>query len=246
MKNKKPIIITILVIALVGAGFYFVNNKPGACQSADLKKYQSDKNDPVILIQTDKCQNMILRLNPEVAPNTVANFVQVINDRKLDETNFFRIIFGFMIQGGEKKENAASEAKDNQGQNFTIKGEFKSNGFDQNNMKHERGVISMARSAEKDSAAQQYFIVHKNGESAKSLDGEYAAFGKIVDDASFTVLDELARAEVAAAGGQSNEASSPVVPPVVKAVTVETFGKEYKPERIYSKEKVPSETVPAR
>jgi peptidyl-prolyl cis-trans isomerase B (cyclophilin B) len=241
MINKKTGIYAIIVALIAGAGYYYYNsNTVKPCPEVNIKQYQNDKKDPIVLIQTDKCQNMIIRLNKEMAPNTVANFVKIIKDGKLNDTNFFRIIYGFVIQGGTKTEDSSKEATDNQNREFTIKGEFSSNGFAQNTLKHERGVISMARKQNlNDSAGQQFFIVHKNGEPAKSLDNEYAAFGKIVDDASYSVLDEIARSERAQSG------ENPVVPRVVKTVTVETFGEEYSPVRIYKTEATPTATTPS-
>ena len=124
------------------------------------------------LVQMDIAHygTIIIELYPETAPITVANFVELVNEGFYDELTFHRIISGFMIQGGDPKGNGTG------GSVQTIKGEFAQNGVD-NPLKHERGVISMARSSMPDSASSQFFIMH---EDAPHLDGSYAAFGRVL------------------------------------------------------------------
>jgi len=119
-------------------------------------------------------------LYEDIAPLTVQNFLNLINDRFFDKLIFHRIISGFMIQGGGYDENL------NQKEAEPIKGEFASNGV-KNNLKHTRGVLSMARTMVKDSASSQFFIIH---EDAPHLDGEYAAFGKVLE--GMDVVDKIA------------------------------------------------------
>lgn len=114
---------------------------------------------------------MKIELYPEIAPITVANFEKLVGEGFYDGLTFHRIIRGFMIQGGDPEGTGMGGSKDK------IKGEFASNGV-QNNLKHTRGVLSMARSMIRDSASSQFFIMH---EDAPHLDGEYAAFGKVVE-----------------------------------------------------------------
>jgi peptidyl-prolyl cis-trans isomerase B (cyclophilin B) len=127
-----------------------------------------------------------LELYPEIAPVTVANFVKLAKSGFYDGTIFHRVIKGFMIQGGDPEGTGFG------GSDETIKGEFKANGFD-NPLKHERGVISMARSRSYDSASSQFFIMH---EDAPHLDGSYAAFGKVVE--GMDVVDAIASVKVGA------------------------------------------------
>lgn len=146
-------------------------------------------------------------LYPEAAPETVENFVKLCNDNFYEGLIFHRVIPGFMIQGGGyDADMTAKEAK-------SIKGEFSSNGFD-NPIKHERGVISMARTSDPDSASSQFFIMH---DTAQYLDGEYAAFGKITE--GLEILDEIAETETATYEGLFE--NCPVEPQVIKTIRIE-------------------------
>ena len=121
-----------------------------------------------------------LELYPEIAPVTVKNFVDLANKKFYDGLIFHRVIQGFMIQGGDPEGTGMG------GPGYTIKGEFSSNGFE-NNLKHERGVISMARAMDPNSAGSQFFIMHRN---TPSLDGDYAAFGRVIE--GMDVVDKIA------------------------------------------------------
>ncbi len=123
---------------------------------------------------------MQAELYPEIAPKTVENFLKLIDENFYDGLIFHRVIKGFMIQGGDPQGTGAG------GPGYTIVGEFSSNGFE-NNLKHERGVLSMARAMDPNSAGSQFFIMH---EDAPHLDGQYAAFGKLTD--GFDTLDAIA------------------------------------------------------
>ena len=122
-------------------------------------------------------------LYPDIAPKTVENFVSLINKKFYDGVIFHRIIPGFMIQGGDPDGTGMG------GPGYSIKGEFRSNGFE-NNLKHERGVLSMARTSDPNSAGSQFFIMVK---AAQHLDGQYASFGKVTD--GMEVVDEIVNAE---------------------------------------------------
>lgn len=124
---------------------------------------------------------MIVELYEDIAPITCKNFINLVKEGFYNGLIFHRVIEGFMIQGGCPKGNGTG------GPGHTIKGEFASNGVE-NNLKHERGVISMARSMDKNSAGSQFFIMHQD---APHLDGEYAAFGKLIE--GYDVLDEIAK-----------------------------------------------------
>ena len=132
------------------------------------------------VIEMENGKKMVLELYPETAPITVENFEKLANSGFYNGLIFHRVIEGFMIQGGDPESTGCG------GPGYPIKGEFSSNGI-KNDLKHTRGVISMARSMMPDSAGSQFFIMH---EDAPHLDGQYAAFGKMTD--GFDVLDEIA------------------------------------------------------
>ena len=134
----------------------------------------------MIVIEMENGGTIELELYPEAAPKTVANFTKLVSEGFYDGLIFHRVIKGFMIQGGDPQGNGMGGAKEN------IVGEFRANGFD-NPIKHTRGVISMARAYNPNSASSQFFIMHKD---APHLDGQYAAFGKVVS--GMDVVDEIA------------------------------------------------------
>ena len=134
----------------------------------------------MVVIEMENGQEIKLELMPEAAPKTVANFEKLVKEGFYDGLTFHRVIPGFMIQGGDPLGNGMGGAEEN------IVGEFRANGHN-NPIKHERGVISMARAYNPNSASSQFFIMHKN---APHLDGQYAAFGKVVS--GMEVVDEIA------------------------------------------------------
>ena len=138
---------------------------------------------PIVRITMDSGKVIRLELYPETAPMTVENFLDLVKKGFYNGLTFHRIISGFMIQGGDPDGNGMG------GPGYSIKGEFKSNGVD-NPLKHEKGVISMARSMDPNSAGSQFFIMH---EAAPHLDGQYAAFGKVIE--GLDVVDEIASVE---------------------------------------------------
>ena len=138
---------------------------------------------PIVRITMDSDKVIRLELYPETAPITVENFLDLVKKGFYNGLTFHRIISGFMIQGGDPDGNGMG------GPGHSIKGEFKSNGVD-NPLKHEKGVISMARSMDPNSAGSQFFIMH---EAAPHLDGQYAAFGKVIE--GLDVVDEIASVE---------------------------------------------------
>ena len=169
---------------------------------------------PQVTIEMDNGAKMVLELYPEFAPNSVANFVSLAQDGFYDGVVFHRIIPGFMIQGGDPQGTGMG------GPGHSIAGEFTGNGFRQNTLKHDRGVLSMARSANPNSAGSQFFIMV---EAAPHLDGQYAAFGKVVS--GMEVADGIVSGKTVGANGQAVE------PRTMKKVTVDTFGTQWpKPE----------------
>ena len=163
---------------------------------------------PVVTFTMENGDVMKAELYPDVAPNTVNNFVSLVKKGFYDGLIFHRIIAGFMIQGGDPDGTGLG------GPGYSIKGEFNYNGFD-NSLKHSRGVLSMARAQHPDSAGSQFFIMHAN---APHLDGQYAAFGKLIEGED--VLDKIASVD-------TDYSDRPRKPQVMKTVTVETFGVDY-------------------
>ncbi len=163
---------------------------------------------PVVTFTMENGDVMKAELYPDVAPNTVNNFVSLVKKGFYDGLIFHRIIAGFMIQGGDPDGTGIG------GPGYSIKGEFNYNGFD-NSLKHSRGVLSMARAQHPDSAGSQFFIMHAN---APHLDGQYAAFGKLIEGED--VLDKIASVD-------TDYSDRPRKPQVMKTVTVETFGVDY-------------------
>lgn len=169
---------------------------------------------PTVTFTMENGDVMVAELYPDIAPNTVNNFISLVKKGFYDGLIFHRVIAGFMIQGGDPEGTGMG------GPGYSIKGEFSHNGFE-NNLKHTKGVLSMARSMHPDSAGSQFFIMHEN---APHLDGEYAAFGKLTQ--GLDVLDKIA-----VIGTDWND--RPVVPQVLKTVTVDTFGVDYdEPETV--------------
>ncbi len=168
-----------------------------------------EKKNPVVTIEMENGGIIKAELYPEYAPNTVNNFISLINKGFYDGIIFHRVISGFMIQGGDPLGQGTG------GPGYRIRGEFAHNGFTQNTLKHERGVLSMARSMMKDSAGSQFFIMHQD---APHLDGEYAAFGKVIE--GMDTVDAIAAVK-------TNYSDKPLEEQKMKKVTVDTFGTEY-------------------
>ncbi len=159
-------------------------------------------NNPKATITMSDSKTIRLELYPEVAPKTVSNFIDLAKKGFYDGLTFHRIIKGFMIQGG------CPQGTGTGGPGHQIKGEFKMNGFD-NPIKHERGVISMARAQNPDSAGSQFFIMHQD---APHLDGQYAAFGKVIE--GMDVVDDIANSKTGAM-------DRPNAPVIMQSITIE-------------------------
>jgi len=169
---------------------------------------------PIITIEMENGGIIKAELYPQIAPNTVNNFVSLAKDRYYDGMIFHRVIPGFMIQGG------CPLGEGRGGPGYTIRGEFGNNGF-KNDLSHETGVLSMARSGEPDSAGSQFFIVH---ETSTFLDGQYAAFGKVIEGQD--VVDKIVNTP-------RNRLDKPNVEQKMKSVTVDTQGVDYPaPEKV--------------
>ena len=169
---------------------------------------------PIVTITMENGDVMKAELYPEIAPNTVNNFISLVKKNFYDGLIFHRVINGFMIQGGCPNGNGMG------GPGYSIKGEFTHNKF-KNDLKHSAGVLSMARTMMPNSAGSQFFIMHKD---APHLDGAYAAFGKVTE--GMDVVDKIAETD-------TDYRDKPIVPQVMKTVTVETFGVDYpEPEKM--------------
>ncbi len=166
------------------------------------------QKNPIVTIEMENGNTIKIELYPEIAPNTVKNFISLVNDGYYDGLIFHRVIPGFMIQGGCPQGSGMGNP------GYSIKGEFSANGFN-NPLKHDRGVISMARSARPDSAGSQFFIMV---EKSPHLDGQYAAFGKVVEG-----MEEADR--IVAVKRDYND--RPREEQRMKTVTADTFGEDY-------------------
>lgn len=239
--KKTSIIITIIafivivaLLGVIGYGYY--------------KKATMEVKNPVATIEVQDFGTIKIELYPEMAPNTVANFITLANNGYYDGLTFHRVVSDFMIQGGDENGDGtgtvslsaidSSIEKDSDADtDYSIEGEFIANGFNQNTLKHKEGVISMARSdytqyssslAEEsyNSAGAQFFIMTADN---SSLDGYYAAFGAVTE--GMDVVHAIEAVEVEPAEDESSEASTPVNPPVITSIRVDTYGVDYgKPE----------------
>ena len=170
-------------------------------------------SNPIVTIEMENGDIMKAELYPEIAPNTVNNFISLVKKGFYDGVIFHRVINGFMIQGGDPDGTGMG------GPGYEIKGEFSQNGF-KNDLKHSEGVLSMARTMIPDSAGSQFFIMHKN---SPHLDGAYAAFGKVID--GMENVNKIADV-------RTDYSDRPMKEQKIKAMTVETFGEEYpEPEK---------------
>ncbi len=169
---------------------------------------------PIVTIEMENGGIIRAELYPEVAPNTVANFVNLVESGFYDGLIFHRVIPGFMIQGGDPQGTGMG------GPGYTIKGEFARNGFKQNTLKHTRGVLSMARAMAPDSAGSQFFIMTSD---SPHLDGQYAAFGKVLE--GMDVAEDIVKTP-------RDPSDKPFEPQVMESVRVDTFGQIYPFEQI--------------
>lgn len=171
-------------------------------------------NNPEITFELENGKKIVAELYPEIAPNTVNNFISLVKKGFYDGLTFHRVIKGFMIQGGDPEGSGMG------GPGYHIKGEFELNGF-HNKLKHTVGVLSMARAAAPDTAGSQFFIMH---EDSPYLDGSYAGFGKVIIGQD--VVNEIAEVK-------TDAYDMPLVPQIMKKVTVDTKGVDYpEPEKV--------------
>ena len=213
--NFKFIQVMMVLVVLTILGGCGTSEKDVKSNGSEEKKQPAQviEDNPVVTLTMENDDVIKIELYPTIAPNTVNNFVSLIESGFYDGLIFHRVIPGFMIQGGDLLGNGTG------GPDYGIDGEFTSNGFE-NTLKHERGVISMARSQAPDSAGSQFFIM---AEDASSLDGDYAAFGKVTE--GMEVVDRIVNVE-------RDQQDKPLEDQTIKQMTVDTFGIDYpEPEK---------------
>jgi peptidyl-prolyl cis-trans isomerase B (cyclophilin B) len=205
MKKKLVIFFTLITVLLMGGCGSKNPQIEGKIENMNYKETEEITNYIKIEMQTTG-DIMLLELYPDIAPITVKNFQKLVSEKFYDGLVFHRIIKDFMIQGGDPLGNGSGGSEE------TIKGEFRLNGVE-NNLKHERGVISMARSNDRDSASSQFFIVHAD---SPHLDGSYASFGRII--AGLDTLDKLANTKT--------NGETPITKPVIYSIRFVTVDKQ--------------------
>lgn len=206
----KVVILAVMAAAMLTAcGKANTGNKAASDKKSTAVPAASQEIDPQLIANTDKITITLAdgdvikaELYPDLAPITVANFEKLVNEHFYDGLIFHRVISGFMIQGGGYDVNGNEKAA------ASIKGEFAANGV-KNDLKHTKGVLSMARTSVPDSASSQFFIMHKD---SPHLDGQYAAFGKVTE--GIEVVDKIA-------GVQTDSSDKPVTPVVIQSITMD-------------------------
>jgi peptidyl-prolyl cis-trans isomerase B (cyclophilin B) len=208
---KKKILMMLVIVILV-VGSCSIQKRSS---NNDVEEKIESENNPIVTFEMEDGKEIIAELYPGIAPNTVNNFISLIEDGFYDGLIFHRVIKGFMIQGGCPEGTGLGSSDYGQ-----IKGEFESNGFS-NSLSHTAGVLSMARAQDKNSASSQFFIIHK---ASSHLDGQYAAFGKVTE--GMDVVDEIGNVKT----GQGDK---PIEDQVIKSITVDLNGYDYiEPVRI--------------
>ncbi len=195
---KKIIIILVSILSLTGCG---------------KKEYEN----PIVTMNIKDYGTIKIELYPKYAPNTVANFVNLVEEGFYNGNTFHRLVPGFVLQGGDPEGNGTG------GPGYSIKGEFKENGYTKNTLKHTTGIISMARSMSPDSAGSQFFIVLADSQMVSaSLDNKYAGFGKVIE--GLEIIKKIEDSEKV-----KNEQTGKLKENItIESATVETFGKDYK------------------
>lgn len=201
IKLKKVIFLIISLILLTGCG----------------KRVEN----PIVTMEISDYGTIKIELYPKYAPNTVANFVNLVESGFYNDNTFHRLVPGFVLQGGDPDGDGTG------GPGYTIKGEFSENGYGKNTLKHDKGVVSMARTNMPNSAGSQFFIVLDDTETIHaSLDNKYAAFGKVIE--GMDIIENIEK-NAAVKDNQSGKLKKNIT---IKNATVDTFGKEYSVKKI--------------
>ena len=195
---KKIIIILVSILCLTGCG-------------------KKEYDNPIVTMNIKDYGTIKIELYPKYAPNTVANFVNLVEEGFYNGNTFHRLVPGFVLQGGDPDGNGTG------GPGYSIKGEFRENGYTKNTLKHKAGIISMARRTSPDSAGSQFFIVLADSQMiSASLDNKYAAFGKVIQGMDVIKnIEDSAEVEDSQTGKLKENIT-------IESATVDTFGKEYK------------------
>ena len=211
LKMKHYLTVSILILSLIISGCSLIKEK----DIKDPAVSPGTNNNPIVSLEIKDRGTIKIELYPDIAPNTVNSFINLVNDGFYDGVIFHRVIPDFMIQGGDP------EGTGKGGPGYSIKGEFTNNNFD-NPLKHTRGVISMARSPySNDSAGSQFFIIVAD---SPHLDNDYASFGKVIE--GMEIADEIVSVN-------RNKDDKPDKDEIISKATVETFGVDYpEPEKI--------------
>lgn len=204
--DRRRLIVAVVLGALLLAGALLLILK-----LTEPKEPEEPDPNPVATITMSDGAQMRFELYPDKAPNTVANFIRLANRGAYNDREFFRVVAGVLIQGGDPLDNGTG------GPGYTIKGEFAENGFSGNDISHLRGTISMARQSGYDTAGSQFFIMQG---SYPEYDGRYAAFGRAADDQTLTVLDAIA-------SQPTDSTYLPLTRQVIRSISVNTFGVDY-------------------
>lgn len=176
---------------------------------------------PIVTMNIKDYGTIKIELYPKYAPNTVANFVNLVEDGFYNNNTFHRLVPGFVLQGGDPNGDGTG------GPGYEIKGEFKENNYTRNTLKHDKGIISMARTSQPDSAGSQFFIVLDDSTTVHaSLDDKYAAFGKVIE--GMNIIEKIEN-NAKVSDNQTGKLKENIV---IEKATVETFGKEYKVTKI--------------
>ncbi|MDQ0227418.1 peptidylprolyl isomerase [Metabacillus niabensis] len=211
-KVSLALLVGFILFLVAGCGTSITEDKTTS-SSTQKKEEQVIEKNPVATITMENNKIIKVELYPAIAPNTVNNFISLANSGFYNGLTFHRVVPDFMIQGGDPNGDGTG------GPDYQIKGEFSSNGYE-NNLKHERGVISIARSEAPDSAGSQFFIMVAD---APHLDGEYAGFGKVIE--GMDVVDEIVSVE--------RDGEKPLKEQKIKDIIVDTFGIVYpEPKKI--------------
>ena len=201
IKLKKVIFLIISLILLTGCG----------------KRTEN----PIVTMEISDYGTIKIELYPKYAPNTVANFVNLVESGFYNDNTFHRLVPGFVLQGGDPDGDGSG------GPGYTIKGEFSENGYVKNTLKHDKGVVSMARTNMPNSAGSQFFIVLDDTETIHaSLDNKYAAFGKVIE--GMDIIENIEK-NAAVKDNQTGKLKKNII---IKNATVDTFGKEYSVKKI--------------
>lgn len=195
---KKIIIILVSILCLTGCG-------------------KKEYDNPIVTMNIKDYGTIKIELYPKYAPNTVANFVNLVEEGFYNGNTFHRLVPGFVLQGGDPEGNGTGDP------GYSIKGEFRENGYTKNTLKHTTGIISMARSMSPDSAGSQFFIVLADSQMVSaSLDNKYAGFGKVIE--GLEIIKKIEDSEKV-----ENEQTGKLKENItIESATVETFGKDYK------------------